>query len=99
MAPQLTATKGRWRRALSSCTACAANSLPVPLSPTSNTVTSVGATRPIWRYSSRIGADAPYSLPKRPGSSNGVPGSSPPAFAMMRIRMPFRRSMQIGLTR
>ncbi|MNL30220.1 hypothetical protein D3C87_1519430 [compost metagenome] len=79
--------------------AWAASSLPVPLSPISKVVTLVGATRPIWRYSSSMGSDLPYSLPKRPGSSKGVPGASPPAFVMMRVRISFRRSMQLGLTR
>jgi hypothetical protein len=44
-AAQLSATKGRSARLLSRCSARAATSLPVPLSPVINTVVSVGAMR------------------------------------------------------
>jgi len=50
MAPQLIATKGWLARGLSSCTARASSSLPVPLSPSSSTVTLVGATRSMVRF-------------------------------------------------
>src|SRR5687767_7835091 len=43
MAPQLTARNGRARRRLKSCTVRATSSLPVPLSPVTNTVTEVPA--------------------------------------------------------
>ncbi len=50
MAPQLMATNGWAARGLSSCTARASSSLPVPLSPSSSTVTLVGATRSMVRF-------------------------------------------------
>ena len=43
-AAQLTLTNGRWRRVLRLCTARANSSLPVPVSPSSITDASVGAT-------------------------------------------------------
>jgi len=59
MAPQLTLTRGRERRALRLCTARATSSLPVPVSPTISTVVSVGATRSIMRTTTLSAALAP----------------------------------------
>ena len=66
-AAQCTATNFPFGRSLSACKACAASSLPVPLSPEISTVARVGAT---WRrvsYTSCIGAESPTSRsrPKR----------------------------------
>ena len=47
MAPQLTATNGSLLRLLSTWVVCATSSLPVPVSPVTRTVASVGATRAI----------------------------------------------------
>ena len=43
MAPQSTTTNGLFARALASWMACATSSLPVPVSPVTSTVRSVGA--------------------------------------------------------
>ena len=64
-AAQLTATKAPSLRRLARCTACAATSLPVPLSPRSSTVASVTATFFIWSSTASIAgscATTPVSL-------------------------------------
>src|SRR4026209_1641566 len=43
----------------------ATNSLPLPPSPVTRTVASVGATFSIMRYTSRIFGEAPYMRPNR----------------------------------
>ena len=62
MAAQLMGTNGRVARFEFAWMARAISSLPVPLSPVINTVTSVGATRTSLVSSSRIGAERPTRL-------------------------------------
>src|SRR5216683_358992 len=59
MAAQLTVTSARPRRGLSSCTALASSSLPVPVSPSSITVDGVGATRSMSCRTRRIARLSP----------------------------------------
>ena len=46
----------------------ATSSFPVPLSPVTNTLASVGATRSISSYTFCIASDRPTIVPKRPNS-------------------------------
>ena len=64
-AAQLIATKGPSTRRLHACTARAATSLPVPLSPSSSTVASVGATL--------RSADSTAAMAAAPYDSCGLP--------------------------
>ena len=64
-APQSTATNGAARRDDAAWTARATSSLPVPVSPSTSTVTSALATRSSTANTSRIARDAPTSSPKR----------------------------------
>ncbi|KAG0734973.1 hypothetical protein G6F58_013335 [Rhizopus delemar] len=54
IAAALIKVSGLSPRGLSMCSACATSSLPVPLSPTSNTGTSSGATRRMSSLSWRM---------------------------------------------
>ena len=65
IAAQLTATSGPAARLLWRCSARATSSLPVPLSPVTSTLASVGATRAISSWTSRIAALSPSSSPSR----------------------------------
>ena len=59
------ATKAPARHVLSSCIALAASSLPVPLSPISSTLASLGATFSIISNTAFMAAETPYKRPKR----------------------------------
>jgi hypothetical protein len=63
-AAQLSATNGPFRRRLSWCSVCATSSFPVPLSPCTSTVASVGATRKIMSYTACMAGEAPIRGPK-----------------------------------
>jgi hypothetical protein len=52
-------TSGRLARADCACSSCATNSLPVPVSPRTSTVTSRLATRAVASSSRRIGRESP----------------------------------------
>ncbi len=67
-APQLSATNGPPARGLASCTARAASSLPVPVSPSMSTGTSVRATRCRRRTSSFIAGLSPTTVRRRPAA-------------------------------
>ncbi len=65
IAPQLTGMKRLLRRRLFSCSARANSSLPVPLSPTSKTATSVSATSSIF-FKTRCSAALLAMMPSNP---------------------------------
>ena len=69
MAAQLTVTNARADRRLAACTAAAASSLPVPLSPVRSTRASVGATRATSARTCSIAALAPTSAERRESSA------------------------------
>ena len=65
MAPQFTAMNGLSQRALHSCTARAASSLPVPDSPNTTTQSSVAPAREMSSNTSRMGGESPTMLLKQ----------------------------------
>jgi hypothetical protein len=71
MAAQSTTTSGWSRRGPSRCSASAAPSLPVPVSPSSSTVASVAAAFSISAKAARIGVDRPTSGPSSNCSESG----------------------------
>src|SRR5262249_10284262 len=64
IAPQLIGRYGPAARLLPSWMTWATRSLPVPLSPTTSTAASVGATRAISVETRRMAGDSPTSRPK-----------------------------------
>ena len=64
-APTLTAMKGRGLRALSTCSARATSSFPVPLSPSTRTVAVTGAICSTWTITSRTASLSPMSPVRR----------------------------------
>ncbi len=63
MAPQSTVRNGAADRALSWCTARAARLLPVPVSPSTSTTTSLAAARSITAKQARIASERPTNPP------------------------------------
>ena len=102
MAAQFTVMKGRPARGELSWMARATSSLPVPDSPTTRTVTSVGAVRPMALNTSSISGLAPMRRPGRARPSGAGVSASLAATARGRRAssraMPRRRSRSKGLT-
>ena len=74
IAPQLSAMNGPPARGERAWIASAVTSLPVPLSPVTNTGAREGAMRPICSNTSRMAFDAPMK-PSKPPSSSGRAGA------------------------
>ena len=105
-APQWIATKGAVRRALWACRARATSSLPVPVGPSTSTLTWVGATRRTSARSCTVAAAWPTRpMSSRPCASSACPArsaaSSPSRRALCSPRATTKRSMSgsMGLVR
>ncbi len=86
MAPQLTAKYGSARRGLLACRCRASSSLPVPVSPTSSTLTSALATRSSAPSIAFVSGSQVMNWPKRRAAapSSFVGGSAPATRASFR---------------